>query len=156
MPDNKAHIKAHYPLPAYNYRVTIDGKTTVSFSEVSGLDREYEPVTYRHGLSFWWGPKVIPGMQQPITVTLQRGIMKGRKYLPEWMTDAYQHPFSMKKKRDVLVQLCDETGNALITWKVKNALPVKLTGPAFDANSNEVAIETMELLAYGLEIVYNP
>ena len=45
MAQDKAYIAANYPLPAYNYRVTIDG-IVVSFAEVSGLSVEYEPVTY--------------------------------------------------------------------------------------------------------------
>nr|VFK62426.1 MAG: conserved hypothetical phage tail region protein [Candidatus Kentron sp. UNK]VFK70499.1 MAG: conserved hypothetical phage tail region protein [Candidatus Kentron sp. UNK] len=155
MAETKADIKSVYPLPSYNYRVTVGGSEVVSFSEVSGLDLEYEPVRYKHGLSFWMGEKIIPGMQQPIELTMNKGIVKNRDYLSKWMSDAYGNPFSMRK-RDVLVQLCDEVGKPVVAWKVKGALPVKLTGPTFDADSNEVAMETMELVAYGLEINYSP
>ena len=47
-------IKQRYPLPVYNFRVTI-GEDLVSFSEVSGLVMEYETITYQHGLSFMEG-----------------------------------------------------------------------------------------------------
>ena len=76
-------IKATYPLPAYNYRVTIlqDGASLVlSFAEVSGLSMEYEPVTYKHGLSFVMGVKIIPGMRQQTKLTLKRGVSKGSDY----------------------------------------------------------------------------
>ena len=58
---SKGEIKASYPLPAYNYRVTVESDE-VSFSEISGLNVEYEPVTYKHGFSFVLGDKIIPGM----------------------------------------------------------------------------------------------
>jgi phage tail-like protein len=35
----------------------------------------------------------------------------------------------------------------VISWKVVNAFPTKLTAPTFDAKSNDVAIETLELKA---------
>ena len=59
-------------------------------------------------------------------------------------------------KRDILIDLCDEKGDAVISWKVQDALPTKLDVPTFDANSNDVAIETMEFIAHGLRVDYNP
>ena len=41
----------------------------------------------------------------------------------------------------------DEAGNAVVSWKVLNAFPTKLDAPSFDANSNDVAVESMELMA---------
>ena len=55
-------------------------------------------------------------------------------------------------KKDIYVRLCDEEGNAVISWKVINAFPTKLEGPAFSASSNEVAVETMELMADGVRV----
>ncbi len=54
MTDSKAVQKASYPLPAYNFRVTVDTESA-SFTEVVGLAIEYETVTYRHGFSRWQG-----------------------------------------------------------------------------------------------------
>jgi hypothetical protein len=36
MPDSKAVQKASYPLPAYNFRVTVDA-ASASFTEATGL-----------------------------------------------------------------------------------------------------------------------
>jgi phage tail-like protein len=159
MPDTKDTIESTYPLPVYNYKVSIatDGNAEVmGFSEVSGLGVEYEPVTYKHGLSFVMGAKIIPGMRQPIRITLKRGIIKNRAYLQSWLNTAYNEPFSMSKKRDITIDLCDETGKALLRWTVQKALPVKLEAPTFSADSNEVAIETMELVAHGLKTSFSP
>jgi phage tail-like protein len=159
MAQDKAQIKATYPLPAYNYRVTIlkDGEATVvSFAQVSGLNLEYEPVTYKHGLSFLTGIKIIPGMRQPIRLTLKKGVAQGGNYLHEWISKTYSEPFYDSAKRDIVIDLCDEAGTPVVRWSAQGALPVKLEAPGFDANSNEVAIETMELIAHDLQVKYNP
>ena len=155
MAQDKNHIKSTYPLPAYNYRVTVQDET-ISFAEVSGLSVEYEPVTYKHGLSFWLGDKIIPGMRQPIKLTLKKGIVKNSNFLHSWINSVYTNPFFTSAKRDILIDLCDESGRAVVRWTVQRVLPVKLDAPAFDANSNDIAIETMELIAHGLEVNYNP
>ncbi len=155
MPQNKQDIKSNYPLPSYNYRVTVESDV-ISFAEVSGLSVEYEPVTYKHGLSFVLGTKIIPGMRQPIQLTLKRGIVQSRDFLHSWIHSAYTDPFFTGTKRDIVIDLCDEAGVPVVRWTVQGALPTKLEAPAFDANSNEVAIETMELVAHGLKVDYHP
>lgn len=150
----KNTIKTSYPLPIYNYRVTV-GNKTLGFSEVSGLSIEYEPVTYKHGLSFVMGVKIIPGMRQPARLTLKRGIVKDSNFLVSWLKSAYNDPFSNPKK-DVVIDLCDEEGKAVVRWTVVNALPTKLDIPTFDANSNDVAIETLELVAHEIKVDYSP
>ena len=148
-----------YPLPVYNYRVTInkDGDS-VSFAvtEVSGLSMEYEPVTYKHGLSFVMGNKIIPGMRQPTKITMKRGIIQDRDYLHKWIHKTYSDPFYTEGKRDILIDLCDAEGTAVIRWKVQKAMPIKLDAPDFDVTSNEVAFESMEFIAHGLTVNYDP
>jgi phage tail-like protein len=55
-------------------------------------------------------------------------------------------------KKDVFVRLCDEKGEAVISWKVINAFPTKLDAPSFTASSNDAAIETLELMADSISI----
>ncbi|MGR9052705.1 MAG: phage tail protein [Gammaproteobacteria bacterium] len=156
----KADIKSGYPLPVYNYRVTIAdeaGAPSVSFSEVTGLSVEYEPVIYKHGLSFAMGSIIMPGMRQPIRITLRKGIVKGNDYLLRWLEKTYNDPpFGDKDKRDVIIDLCDESATAVVRWTVKKAFPVKHQAPDFNADSNDVAIESVELIAEGLTADYHP
>jgi len=55
-------------------------------------------------------------------------------------------------KKDIVVRLCDENGTAVVSWKVLNAFPTKLDAPTFTASSNDVAIESMELMADGVSV----
>lgn len=152
-------IKSTCPLPVYNYRVTIldDGNANVlGFSEVSGLFMEYEPVTYKHGLSFLTGVQIVPGMRQPVRLTLKKGLTRNGDFLQAWFNKCYSDAWSISYRRDVIIDLCDEKGLPVIRWKVKQALPTKLEAPAFAANSNEVAIISMDLIAADLEADYHP
>jgi phage tail-like protein len=156
---SKTNIKSSYPLPAYNYRVTVlgdDNLDVIGFSEVSGLSIECQPVTYRHGLSFALGFNIISGMRQTVKLVLKKGLMKNGDFLQQWLTESYTNPFSATAKRDVIIDLCDETGLPVIRWKVIDALPVKLDAPTFSASSNEIAITSMELIAVDLKVDYQP
>jgi phage tail-like protein len=155
MAESKDTLKSSYPLPVFNYKVTIDSEV-IGFAEISGLSLDYEPVIYKHGLSFLTGVKIIPGMMQPVRLTMKQGIVKNRPFLSEWFYNVYTDPFYSESKRDLQIDLCDEKGDTLIRWTVQRALPVKLVAPTFSAESNSVAIESMEVIAHGLQVDYNP
>jgi phage tail-like protein len=146
---SKSDIKTAYPLPSYNYRVEIAG-TAIGFSEVSGLSIKRETTTYKESPTGGGapGPVVMHMPAQPThpTITLKKGVIRKGSVgvLYSWIS-AIQ--INQVDKRDVYVRLCDEKGDAIISWKVQNAFPTKLDAPAFTANSNDVAVETMELLA---------
>lgn len=144
-------IRNDYPLPAYNYRVSI-GVDTLSFAEVSGLSIEHEVVTYRHGLSFYEGDLHMPGKKQPVNVRMNRGIRIGGDYLLQWIDSIH---LNKVEKEDITVDLCDETGSPMISWVIVNAFPTKLDAPGFDATTNEVAIETLEVRGSEIRITYH-
>lgn len=136
-----------YPLAVYNYRVTVGNSETMSFSEVSGLEIEHEYVHYRHGFSWAMGDHLIRAQRKPVNVTLRRGVSPQRKYLYDWMKSG--------EKKDVKIELCDENGSAIVSWDVSRALPFKLDAPTFNANSSEIAIESLNLIAHDLKLSYH-
>ena len=144
----KKEIKTTYPLPVYNYRVEI-GNESVAFSEVSGLTISYETTTYKESPveSGAPGPRVMymPAQDTPPTVTLKKGLVPRVSLVAlfNWINSIQTNQID---KKDIFVRLCDEDGNAVISWKVINAFPTKLDAPTFEANSNDAAIESMELM----------
>ena len=144
-------IKDKYPIPVFYYRVTIAGEDAISFSEVSGLSIEYETITYRDGMSYRDGAKYMPGLNSPINLTLQKGIVKKDSFLFNWISTVR---LNTVEKRDVRIDLLDETGTAVVSWTVTDAFPKKLDAPSFNATSNEVAIESLELMASTLKVEY--
>ena len=148
----KDDIKTAYPLPVYNYRVEI-GADAVAFSEVSGLTVTYETTTYKESPveSGSPGPRVMhmPAQIPAATVTLKKGFVRGASVaaLYSWISSTQ---LNQTEKKDIFVRLCDESGTPVVSWKVLNAFPTKLEAPTFDANSNDVAVESMELTADGV------
>src|SRR5438045_132783 len=88
MPDSKAVQKASYPLPAYNFRVTVDA-ASASFPEATSLVVAYEHITYRHGVG-----GLIPN---PIDIRFQRvsglGATVSLKSHSEGGQNLYTHRF---------------------------------------------------------------
>jgi phage tail-like protein len=150
----KAEIKTAYPLPAYNYRVEIAGEA-VGFSEVTGLSIKRETSTYKESPTGGGSPGPI-AMRMPAqvanpTITLKKGVVRKTSVaaLYSWINSTQINQID---KKDVFVRLCDEKGEAVISWKVLNAFPTKLDAPSFTATSNDAAIETMELMADSIQI----
>ena len=143
----KDQIKTSYPLPVYNFRVEIDG-TTVGFSEVSGLNIAYETITYTESATSGPGPRILymPGKPKVTTLTMKKGVVTGVSVatLYNWINGI---ALNRVVKKDIVIRLCDETGAAVISWKVVNAFPTQLDAPSFTASSNDVAVESMQLTA---------
>jgi len=135
------------PFPAYNFRVAVD-TATLSFSEVSGIEVAYGHVIYRHGLSFSEGEDIVTFPVNAFSpITLKRGVasVDSASVLFSWLT--------AREIRSIEVHLLDSTGNASLIWHIAKAVPVKLAAPTFNANTNEVAIETLEVMAKGVTLV---
>jgi phage tail-like protein len=143
----KDQIRTTYPLPVYNYRVEIDGKA-VAFSEVSGLSIGHETTTYVESPLTGAGPRrmYMPGQAKSATITMKKGVVTGVSVdtLFGWINSIQ---LNRVDKKDIYVRLCDENGAAVVSWKVINAFPTKLDAPGFTASSNDVAVESMELMA---------
>lgn len=50
-----------WPLPSFYFQVNLGDEKVVSFSEVSGLETEYEEITYRAGDSPIFTKLKMPG-----------------------------------------------------------------------------------------------
>ncbi len=143
-------IGNQFPLPAYNFMVSI-GSDTYSFSQVTGLNLQYETITYRHGMSWLEGDFHMPGRAQPVNLTLERGVVRQGSVLLDWISSIQ---LNIVSKKDVIVDLLSEEGVALVRWTLQNAFPTQLEAPGFDANTNDVAIERLTLIGNGLRIEY--
>ncbi len=93
----------------------------------------------------------MPAQGTPATVPLQKGVVRNSS-VPAFFGWINSIQLNQVDKKDIFVRLCDETGAAVINWKVINAFPTKLDAPTFDANSNDAAIESMELMGDGIFI----
>jgi len=138
-----------YPLPKFHFSVTWGG-VRIGFTEVTGLDMQVEPIEYREGSSPEYSKLKMPGMHKFSNITLKRGSMAADSDFYKWINTIN---LTTAERRDVIINLLDETHNPVLTWKAKNAFPIKLQASDLKSDGNEVAIETLELAHEGLSLV---
>ena len=137
---------AEYPLAAFNFRVSIGG-LAFGFAEVSGLAREYQTLTYRHGLSFTEGEAITKfRIDKFAPLTLKKGVVKSGSYraLLDWLEEL--------TPRNMVVSLCDERGQPALNWKIAKALLTKIEASTLAAGGSDAAIDTLHLMVAGVKI----
>lgn len=127
---------------AFRFVVDVDGERQGAFTECTlpSIEWEVEEVkegglnTYVHQL---------PGQRKSSKVTLKNGV--GKSELIDWYIETMGESFTRKP---VTITLLDSLREPVMTWDIKDAYPVKWTGPQLKSDDNTVAIQTIEL-AYG-------
>jgi phage tail-like protein len=139
-----------YPMTALHFSVGWgDSNNTVSFSEVSGLTLESEPIEHRSGDDISLTVRKIPGLRKYGNVTLKRGIMAAENGFWEWWNTIKS---GKVERRTVTISLLNEEHKPVISWEIQFAWPVKVEGPSLNAKGNEIAIETLEFAHEGMKI----
>lgn len=129
------------PYRGFNFRVEIDGITEAGFRECSGLDATTDSTDYREGTDPLHVRK-ITGLNKYSPITLKRGITDSVS-LWKWRQTVLD---GKPERRNISVVLTDTTGAEKWRWNFRNAWPSKWTGPSLNATSNEVAIESLEIV----------
>ena len=137
-----------YPLPKFHFSVDWGG-TKIGFTEVSGLDVETELIEYREGSSPVYSKIKMPGMQKFSNITLKRGTFKSDNEFYIWWDSVKLNTI---ERRDVTIKLLNEEHEPVLTWKVRNAWPLKVQSTDLKADGSETAIESLEIVHEGLTI----
>jgi len=125
----------------------IIGGAVLAFTEVSGLAVQHEEVVYRDGMSFLLDYSITRGFAKPINLTLRSGMVVKGEQGTDKALKSLNEAFKNLDKQDIDIHLCDAEGVALIRWKVIGAVPMKIDYPNMSADSNDVAIQTLEFTA---------
>lgn len=150
MADDGSAQGSTWPLPKFYFTVTLGSQdNTVSFQEVTGLETETQIIEYRHGDSKQFSTIKMPGITKVGNVTLKKGIFVKDNNFFTWYTAI---KMNIIKRETVVIQLLDEQGNPTMTWTLANAWPTKITGTDLKSDSNEAAVETLELAHEGLTV----
>ena len=138
---------SYYPPAGFYFKVQIAGSSSdddAAFSEVSGLDSEIEVEEIREGGENAFSHRV-PGRVKYGNLILKRGILAQGSQFAQWCQSVLQAEWAGSVAcYDLNVFLLDETGNPLLTWNCAHAWPVKWSVGAFNANQNDIAVETLE------------
>lgn len=151
--DGSAQSETVWPIPKFHFEVKWDGGAgadmVASFQEISGLDTEAQPIEYRAGNSPVFSTIKMPGIVKTSNVTLKKGIFKSDNKFYDWYAKIKMNTIA---RTAVTINLLDESGAPVMSWKLKNAWPTKVSGTDLKSDGNEVAVETIELAHEGLEI----
>lgn len=138
------------PYGNFNFLVEIGGITRGAFQEVSGLDSAIDVVEHREGGDITTVRK-LPAMTKYSNITLKWGTTDGDRELFDWHQQWVSGDPAAKRQHGSIV-LLDRQGTEKMRWNFFNAWPAKWTAPSFNAEGNDVAIETLELAHEGIEL----
>lgn len=138
-------------LSAIQVAVTFDGMPTAYFRSVSGLSVELEVVEFREGGSN--DVRKLPGRVKYPNIVLKQAFLGGSE-LQKW---AFRIAAGQFEHKNASIVLSDQKSHVVLArYTLTNAWPMKWNGPDFDASSNDVAIETIEIVHEGLRLVTDP
>jgi phage tail-like protein len=137
------------PYRGFNFRVEIDNMTVASFSEVSGLTADGDPVDYREGKDGPNSVRKLIGLRKYGVITLRRGYAKDSA-MWDWYSAVATGASNARRNGTIVLQ--DDTHADALFFHFTNGFLNKILGPDFKAAGNEVAIESAELVVESLTI----
>ena len=136
------------PYAQFNFQVKIDGITVAGFSEVSGLTTDTNIIEYREGSESVGTVRKLPGLMKYNPLVLKRGWTADNK-LWTWRKTVID---GQTQRMTGSIVLLDESRSPALTWNFSAGWPSKWEGPALNAKTSEVAIETLEITHEQLEL----
>lgn len=130
---------------AWRFLVEIDGISVAEFSECSGLSFSRDATPLQEG-GRADGAVPLPGRISQGNITLKRGLIDLQ--LLDWLQASADRTVR-PPLRNVTLRLANESGEEVNSWQFQRVYPGKWTGPSLQADSNELALEELELVMGG-------
>jgi phage tail-like protein len=131
------------PLRGYNFRFEAIPTIKASFRECSGLNANTDPVDYREGTDPLYLRKLTGLRKFSPSVVLKRGYTQDPQ-LANWYANILN---GISDRRNCAVVLENELQQDQVRWELGYAWITKYEGATLNATSNDVAIETIEIVA---------
>ena len=138
------------PYRGFNFKIEIDSTTVAGFRECSGLSFTADPVEYREGTDKALHPRKLTAMRHFGNISLKRGITQNHE-LWNWYKDVLNGKSTIRRNGSII--LLDEERKEVLRWRFTEGWITKWEGPMFNATSNDVAIETIEIAVERVELV---
>jgi phage tail-like protein len=136
------------PFPVFKFWVEIESIIVGQFQECNGLRMERAVETVEEG-GVNDHVHLLPGRNKYSNITLKNGMVSSDA-LWKWYQEGL---FDAKVKRiNFSILLRDVKGDVAKRWNVVQGFPVKWEGPQFTADSNQIAVETLEIAHHGLTL----
>jgi phage tail-like protein len=128
------------PTPKYRFVVMLQSKVVAQFTDCSGLTVERAVVARPEGGVNDYVPQ-LPGAVKYSKVTLKRGLADNALW--DWFKQGFHD--GKVDRRNVTIVLYHPDGSEARRWDMTDVYPTRWTGPAFQADSNQVGAESLEL-----------
>lgn len=139
---------------SHRYGIQIDSVEIAYFSECSPLIITTETKDYAEGGLNTYVHK-LPVRTRYENITLKHGLDEGQD-LFRWYLKTLNEPqpgssaASGTYRRHLSIVMYDPLGQPLRRWDLRDAFPVKWTGPSLSATNTAAAVETVEIAHSGL------
>lgn len=125
---------------AFRFVVDVDGEALGAFTECTLPTVELDVETVKEGGLNTYVHQ-LPGPRKPARITLKNGVGVATRLL-EFYQKAMNEEFG---RLHVTVTLKDSRLRPVMALDIKDAYPVKWTGPQLKSDDNTIAIQTLEL-----------
>ncbi len=141
---------------AMRFRVVVDGVRDLGhWSSCRGLSVSFEHEEIECGGNYE-NVVILPKRMKYGTITLQRAVKSGDTQMLEgWLRqvrdDWYGYEFGQAEYSGATAEiiLMDAHNNRVHSWSLRGVFPRNWKGPDLDADTNKVALETLELAHQG-------
>jgi phage tail-like protein len=133
-----------------NFRFWVEMQSVIEgvFLECSGLSMERDVLSYKEG-----GRNdrihLLPGRTKYPNIVLKRGLALSAN-LWNWYQEGLYNCLVRRISFSILV--FNSENSQVKSWDILDAFPVKWSGPELKTDSNQVAIETLEIAHHGLRL----
>lgn len=135
---------------SFRFMVAGDGINYAAFTEFTLPSLQTETQEIKEGGQNAFSHK-LPVRVTAGSATLRQGVSNNFELL-KWYMDVLKGDIAAAT-RQVTVVMLNADQETLMTWTFRNAYPVKWGGPTFKTDSSSVAIEEIEFVHHGFEIV---
>lgn len=136
---------------AATFLVEVDGVEIGHFMEVSGLELTVGVEEVQEGGENSFVHK-LPGRMTWPNLVLKRGITQNDALI-KWANKSSGEQFAANGNKltrsTAAITLIGPSGQRLRAWNFDGAFPVKWTGPSFAVESNDMAVEQLEIAHHG-------
>jgi phage tail-like protein len=137
------------PYQQFNFLVDIDGIRRAGFMECSGVTTDTDAIDYREGSDISMNVRKLGGLRKYTNIVLKRGYTQD-KSLWEWRKKIIN---GAVERRSAEIILLNENRVEVLRWRIREAWISKWDSGPFNAKTNDVVVQTVELIHEGLELV---
>ncbi|MEL6673210.1 MAG: phage tail protein [Bacteroidota bacterium] len=147
-----------YPMPSFHFQVEWGG-TSINFTRVRNLAMRNTIIESRKGASPEYQKTVQPGGAVFENFFLERPVHQADNEFYDWWKETALfneggNPGSAFR-RDLTISLLDDSHTPVVVWKIKSAIPVRLSYSDLDAEGSSLMMEVLEISSEGIRVENN-